>query len=141
MFTSMSIATTGLRAAEMRLEASASNVANARTTGPVPETPPNVAVGRPADGERRVYQPVVVVQSALEGGGVRAQFKDRLPAYTTIYDPYSPDADERGFLAAPNVDYATEIADQIIAVTTFEANIKALKAASEMTKSLLDMKA
>jgi flagellar basal-body rod protein FlgC len=140
MFTSMSIATTGLQAASMRLEASASNVANARTTGPVPATPPNVSVGRPENGERRVYQPVDVVQSSLEGGGVRAQFKDRLPAYATIYDPYSLDADERGFLAAPNVDYAVEISQQMLAVITFEANIKTLKVASDMTKSVLDMK-
>jgi flagellar basal-body rod protein FlgC len=140
MFTSMSIATTGLQAASMRLEASASNVANARTNGPLPATPPNVSVGRPENGERQVYQPVEVVQSALAGGGVRAQFKDRLPAYTTLYDPTSPDADARGFLAAPNVDYAVEISQQMLAVITFEANIKTLKVASDMTKSVLDMK-
>ncbi len=125
----------------MRLEASASNVANARTSGPLPGTPPNMAVGRPENGERRVYQAVEVVQSSLDGGGVRAQFRDRLPAYVPAYDPSSPDADAQGFLAAPNVDYAQEIADQMIAVVTFEANIKVFKAASEMAKSVLDMKA
>jgi flagellar basal-body rod protein FlgC len=141
MFTSMSIATTGLQAASMRLEASASNVANARTSGPLPGTPPNVAVGRAENGERRVYQAVDVVQSSLDGGGVRAQFRERLPAYTPAYDPYSPDADANGYFAMPNVDYATEITEQMLAVITFEANIKTLKVASEMTKSVLDMKA
>ena len=126
----------------MRLEASASNVANARTGGPLPETPPNVAVGRPENGERRVYQPVDVVQSSLEGGGgVRAQFRERLPAYAPAYDPYSPDADENGYFAMPNVDYAQEITEQMLAVFSFAANIRTLRVASEMTKSVLDMKA
>jgi flagellar basal-body rod protein FlgC len=140
MFTSMSIATTGLQAASMRLEASAANVANARTSGPLPGTPPDVAVGRPENGERRVYQAVDVVQSSLDGGGVRAQFTQRLPAYTPAYDPYSPDADENGYFAMPNVDLAGEITEQMLAVINFEANIKMLKVASEMTKSVLDMK-
>lgn len=140
MFASLSIATTGMHAAAKRIEASASNVANARTNGPLPDTPPNRPVER-ADDVRSVYQPIDVVQVSISGGGVAARFTERLPAYQPVYDPTSPDANEDGLLAAPNVDLAREISDQIMAVAMFQASVKVFTVASDMTKTLIDAKA
>ncbi len=127
-------------ASATRLEASASNVANARTNGPVPETPPNQLVPQTIE-PRSVYQPIDVVQFSTGTGGTGTKATPRLPAYEMRYEPDAPFADDNGLVAAPNVDYAREIADQILSVATFKANAKVLSTSAEMMKSVIDMKA
>ncbi|HEY6259191.1 MAG TPA: flagellar basal body rod C-terminal domain-containing protein, partial [Xanthobacteraceae bacterium] len=63
------------------------------------------------------------------------------PSYVTQYDPTAPFADKNGQVAAPNVDLANEVVQQIIARYEFAANAKVLQVGSEMMKSLLDIKA
>ncbi|MCC5977438.1 MAG: flagellar biosynthesis protein FlgC [Salinarimonas sp.] len=138
MSASLSIATSGMNASATRLEASASNVANALTNGPVPQTPPNRPVAR-SDDPRSVYQPVDVVQVST-GSGTMARFTERLPAYELRYQPDAPFADARGMVAAPNVDYAREIADQIASVAAFKANARVFSTASDMARTVIDMK-
>ncbi|MGY6569765.1 MAG: flagellar basal body rod protein FlgC [Salinarimonas sp.] len=140
MFASLSNATSGMLASATRLEASASNVANAMTNGPVPETAPNRPVPQTIE-PRSVYQPIDVVQVSTGTGGTATRVTPRLPAYETRYDPTSPFADDNGLIAAPNVDYAREIVDQILSVAAFKANAKVFSAAAEMTKTVIDMKA
>jgi flagellar basal-body rod protein FlgC len=140
MFASLTNAASGMLASAQRLEASASNVANARTNGPVPETAPNRPVPQTIE-PRSVYQPIDVVQFSTGTGGTATKMTPRLPAYEARYEPTSPFADENGLIAAPNVDYAREIADQILSVATFKANAKVLTAAADMTKTVIDMKA
>jgi flagellar basal-body rod protein FlgC len=135
MITAMSISISGLNASAARLRASASNVANARTTGALPTNPvPAAAVP---------YAPVDVVQKSIgEGGGVAgvsATYVPRTPAYITVYDPADPSADARGMVAAPNVDLAQEAVSQIEAAMSFRANLAALKLEAQTTRELLDV--
>ena len=44
-------------------------------------------------------------------------------------------------VAAPNVDLAREISDQIMAVAMFQASVKVFTAASDMAKTHIDAKA
>lgn len=127
-----------MNASALRLEASASNVANARTDGPVPQTPPNRPLPR-SDDPRSVYQPVDVVQVST-GSGTAARMTERLPAYELRYQPDAPFADASGMVAAPNVDYAREIAEQVASVAAFKANAKVFSTASEMARTVIDMK-
>lgn len=127
-----------MNASALRLEASASNVANARTDGPVPQTPPDRPLPR-SDDPRSVYQPVDVVQVST-GSGTAARMTERLPAYELRYRPDAPFADASGMVAAPNVDYAREIAEQVASVAAFKANAKVFSAASEMARAVIDMK-
>lgn len=140
MFASLTNATSGMNAAATRLEASASNVANAMTNGPVPETAPNRPVPQTVE-PRSVYQPIDVVQVSTGTGGTATKASPRLPAYEMRYEPTSSLADDSGLVAAPNVDYAGEIADQLLSVAAFKANAKVLSTAAEMTKTVIDMKA
>ncbi len=127
-----------MNASALRLEASASNVANALTEGPVPQTPPDRPVPR-SDDPRGVYQAVDVVQVDT-GSGTVARMTERLPAYELRYRPDAPFADARGMVAAPNVDYAREIAEQITSLATFQANAKVFSTASDMARTVIDMK-
>ena len=48
---------------------------------------------------------------------------------------------QSGFLETSNVDITEEIIQQILASNAFKANINAIRAADEMTGTLLDIKA
>ncbi len=137
MIPALSTALSGMQAATARLAASASNVANVRSTGPLPAAEPGVA---PADG-RRAYVPVDVIQRGDPSGGVATAYAPRRPAHVPEYAPGSPDADGRGLVAAPNVDLAAEAVSRIEALLAFKANAAVARATDRMMESALDLTA
>jgi len=128
------IAASGLRAASLWLEAAASNIANMQDTGPVADPGQVLAAGA-----GQVYQPVSLAQSPQPGGGVTASLQPVQPASTLMYDPSSPFANVQGQVAMPNVDLATQLVDMTQAVHSFRANLAVFRAASHMSKTLLDI--
>lgn len=139
----LDIAVTGLTAQTRRVEASASNVANVRSRGALPDATGAVPAGKPA-----AYQPLGVAQSeqrlgaglGSDAAGTRATFTPITPAYLAEYDPQADYADARGMVAAPNVDLARETVNQIAAGRAYAANIAVVRTADEMQTSLLDSK-
>ena len=55
------------------------------------------------------------------------------------YDPQHPDADEKGYVALPNINVMEEMVNMISATRSYEANVTALKAAKEMAARALDI--
>ena len=130
------IALSGLNAASRRLQVSASNVANAQSTGAVPNANGTVPAGAP-----QAYAPLQVVQSASAGGGVQTSVTTVTPSITTVFDPQASFANQDGLVAAPNVDLAQEFVGQLLASYSFAANVAVLKTNDQNTKSLLDITA
>jgi|SRR3954471_1328329 flagellar basal-body rod protein FlgC len=128
----MSIALSGMMAAQKRLEVSASNVANISTTGPLAGAPASV---------RSAYAALRTEQTGTAGGGTVAHVGTESPATLPVSDPGSPDADANGLVAAPNVDLANEALQQLIARHSYAANAAVIRAEDRMVKSLLDLKA
>lgn len=132
MFGILDISSAGMDVQQARLEAAASNIANARSTG---------------EGGA-VYQPLtVVVRSvvAQEHGtaGVPVSL-DNLPLPTAelvpmnvapkmVYDPGHPHADATGMVALPGVDPITSMLDLVSISRGYEANLRAF----DITRSLL----
>jgi flagellar basal-body rod protein FlgC len=145
MFAAMSIARSGLLASVARLDAAAANIANGRTSGPLPATLPSQPLPEATEGAPQVYQAVEVVLRSVGGddapSGVAATYRPRSPAYVRQYDPSAPYADRDGFVAAPNVDVAGEITDALAASVAFRANLAVLRTAGEMIKRLVDTSA
>lgn len=123
-----SISASGLKAAATRLEASASNIANALSSGPLPDS----------SGATSAYTPVTVKQSDVRGGGVTARIVNAATPHVPSYDPSSPDADADGMVASPNVDMATELVNVMTARMSYEASVKTMKVANDMMKTTLD---
>ena len=132
MFGVLDISSAGMDVQQTRLEAAASNIANARTTGQ----------------NGAVYQPLtVVVRSAIAqemGAAGTPVTVDNLPLPTAevvtqdvapklVYDPGHPDADERGMVALPGVDPVNSMVDLISISRGYEANLRAF----DITRSLL----
>jgi flagellar basal-body rod protein FlgC len=130
-----SISASGLSAASLRLQVSARNVANIADTGPLPN-----ANASSTAASASAYAPLRVDQVAVAGGGTAATVTAALPSYVTRYDSGAPSADKNGQVAAPNVDLANEIAQQITAASAFAANAKAIQAGSSAIRTLFDIK-
>lgn len=131
----LSIASSGMTAAMRRLEVSAGNVANALSDGPLPS----------ADAAARAkyhaaYVPQRVDQIATADGGTAAVVSDVSPGTVATFDPTAPYADAEGMVASPNVNFANEAIQQIIARYTFAMNAAVERTYERMMKSLLDIK-
>jgi flagellar basal-body rod protein FlgC len=126
------IAVSGLNAASLRLQAAASNIANASSDGPLPGTsnPENFP---PA------YSPMRVNQVDSPGGGTIANVSNVFPPTVVAFDPSAPYADGRGMVARPNVDLANELAQTLIARLSYAANAKIISADAQMGAALFDI--
>jgi flagellar basal-body rod protein FlgC len=126
-----SVALSGMRAASVRLDVSASNVANMLTNGRL--SPAGGAGATPAP-----YAALRVDQVEVAGGGTAANVSTVSPSDTPGYDPSAPYADGNGMVAMPNVDLVNEAIAQITAEYAFKASAVVLRTASGMTQTLLD---
>lgn len=141
-----SIATSGLSAASLRVNVAASNIANVRTTGPLPASGASAGAGSSSTSSAypAAYVPLRVDQidqsSGSTPGGTIATVSTVSPSYTAQSDPSAPYANQDGLVAAPNVDLASELVQLATAKYSFIANAKVIQAYSETTESLLDIK-
>jgi flagellar basal-body rod protein FlgC len=124
------IALSGMNAASLKVQSSASNLANMDDEAPLPGS--GVAGPKP-------YVPTRVSTVSLGSGGVQAQLAAASPGYSAAPDPDSPYADSQGMVAIPDVDVAGEAVDQAMALTQFRASVAMLKVEDKMQKSALDI--
>lgn len=55
------------------------------------------------------------------------------------FDPSHPDANEKGFVALPNINVVEEMVNMISATRSYEANVAAVKATKEMASNALEI--
>ena len=139
--TSMQISSSGLNVQRKRIEAISSNLANIETT-------------RTKEGGPYRRKDVVVTALPLEnefGGVLQSALGDNLKAVQIsqviedqnepqlIYNPEHPDANERGYVAMPNVNMMTEMVNLMTASRSFEANITAMNASKSMAQRAIEL--
>jgi|SRR5665213_3229761 len=130
------IALSGMVAATRRLDVSASNIANAMSTGALPNAGGTLPARAP-----RAYAPLELVQTASAGGGTQTAVTTATPSTTAVSDPQAPFANPDGLVAAPNVDLSREMVGQMLASYSFAANATVMTVADSMTKGLLNITA
>lgn len=123
-------ALSGLLAQDKRLEVSASNVANLRSTGVRPDDP------RP---QPEAFVPYRVALTTDGAGGVRATVAPVTPPSVLAVEPGAADADARGIVARPNVSLERELVTQIEALRSFQANLKVIETENRKLGALLDL--
>jgi flagellar basal-body rod protein FlgC len=130
----LSIAASGMSAAEQRLQVSAQNIANANSDGPLPSASASVQSQYPA-----AYAAQQVNQVANADGGTSALVTNAQPPTVTAYDPTAPYADASGNVAAPNVDMTYELMQQQTAQLSFMSNAQVASVYSQMMQTLLEI--
>lgn len=139
----LGIALSGASAATKRIDASASNLANQRTTGRLPDAGSTAAAGTDS---RAPYTPLTTTQSDLrtgngQGAGTQASLKPLSQPIVAEYDPSSSDANAEGMVGAPNVDTRQEIGQRILGSRAYSASLSMARTSSDMMKDLLNMTA
>jgi flagellar basal-body rod protein FlgC len=163
LFNVMKTIGSGLGAQRKRMEAIASNIANAETT-------------RTQEGGPYRRKSVVVKEITTETKVPSRSFKTSLRLATTspshmggssagitgtrtveepdmevrtledtparvkvVYDPHHPDADGSGYVAYPDINPVEEMVDMMTASRAYEANIAAMSTLKSMVKKALEM--
>jgi flagellar basal-body rod protein FlgC len=140
-FDAIHASSSGLSAQRLRMNLISGNLANVNTTrtregGPY-RRKEAVFTARPleqsfrkilADRQRNQLS-MVAVDRVIEDSN--------LPVMK--YDPQHPDADEKGYVAMPNINVMEEMVNMISATRGYEANVTALKAAKDMASTALEI--
>ena len=121
------IAGSALSAQSLRLNAVASNLANADSiAGP--------------DGRPYRAKQVVFAATPVAGGGlgvrVTGVVEDRSPP-RLVYDPKNPVADAKGFVAMPNVNVVEEMVNMISASRAYQSNVEVMNTARSLMQKTL----
>lgn len=138
LLSAMKISSSGMSLQRTRMNIVSSNLANINTT----RTPE----GGPYKRKSVVAEAVPVNKgqfgSELDNAirGVRVvEIKEDKTAPKMIFDPSHPDADERGYVAMPNVNMLEEMVDMINASRAYEANASAIANAKAMAQKAIEM--
>jgi len=126
----LAISGSALSAERVRLDAIASNLANASTTR-TPEGGPykrrNVVLTLASS---------LVEEGARQGVSVTDVVEDHTPP-RMVFDPSHPDANADGYVAYPNVEPMTETIDLMAATRAYEANVQVIDATRRMAEAAL----
>jgi len=140
-FKAMEITASGLNAERSRMNALASNLANARTTrteagGPYKRLDPVFqAVPVASKFGEMMNDPVARVASTVEVKGIQ---EDQSPPQQ-VYDPNHPDADANGYVSLPNVNVVQEMVNMITASRAYEAGVTVMQTVKGMARSALSI--
>lgn len=142
IFSAFSISASGLTAERLRLDLVSSNIANINTTGR-PGDPANPPYRRKIPVFAQMLEQVQVdgsLRTRFRGAGVRVArvLEDERPP-RLVHDPSHPHADERGYVAYPNINIVNEMIDMITATRSYEANATALNAAKDIALKALEI--
>lgn len=126
-FRIFSVAGSALTAQSARLNAVASNLANADSV--------MGADGQPYRAKQVVFQAMPVDGNAV---GVRVtQVVESAAPLRLTYDPANPAADERGYVAMPNVNVAEEMTNMISASRAYQTNAEVMNTAKTLMMKAL----
>lgn len=163
IFSGLNISASGMRAERIRQNTISSNLANAETTrtdegGPyrrqfvvfeadsdrrdvrLLNKEPGL-IGKTTDGEHLPIPPSDFPRdSRFFGNGVTvSEIREDSRPPRMVYDPAHPDADEKGYVAMPNVNVVQEMTDMISATRAYEANVTAFNATKSMMMQALQL--
>jgi flagellar basal-body rod protein FlgC len=124
LFNVFNIASSSLSAESQRLNAIASNLANADSI--------TSADGTPYKAKQVSFKPTSIDGSNFSGVMVDKVIEDQTPA-RTILDPGNPLANKDGYVTMPNVNVAQEMVNMISTTRSYQNSVEAMNA----TKSLL----
>lgn len=137
------IAGMGMSAQSIRLNTTASNLANAQAAGS--------SVDDVYRARHPVFESVRMDQMANGSGGLSmmtdesatgvrvAGIVESQQPFDSRYEPHHPKADKDGFVLYPNVNVVEEMADMISASRSFQVNVEVMNSAKTMMQRVLTL--
>ncbi len=141
IFKTMDVVSSGLTAERTRLDAIASNVANANSTKGVNGGPYKrkdvVLESTPLQSEFGE-----ILEDASKSTHVEARVADIVEdqnAPRLVYDPNNTEADPNGYVAMPNVNPVEEMANMISADRAYQANVSVFQTTKQIALKALEI--
>ena len=123
LFNMFNVAGSALTAQSMRLNTTASNLANADSVVS--------ADGQPYRAKQVVFEAVPMPGDTARGVKVRQVVEDSSPP-RLVYDPKSPAANAEGYVAMPNVNVVEEMVNMISASRSYQTNADVMNTAKTL---------
>jgi len=130
LFNIFNVAGSGMSAQAQRLNTVASNLANADST--------TSANGQTYRAKQVVFQAMPTGTPSASGVKVQKVVEDQSPP-KMVYDPKHPQADEKGYVAMPNVNVVEEMVNMISASRSYQNNVEVTNAAKTMLLKTLTL--
>ena len=125
LFNVFQVSSSAMTAQSMRLNTVASNLANADSV--------ISSDGKPYRSKQVVFEatPMGAQGDVSKGVRVRQIVEDASPP-RLVYDPKNPAADEKGYVAFPNVNVVEEMTNMISASRSYQTNVEVMNTAKAM---------
>ena len=125
LFNVFQVASSAMSAQAMRLNTVASNLANADSIVS--------SDGKPYRSKQVVFEATPMGDTGGSAVGVRvSQVVESAVPNRMVYDPKNPAADEKGYVAFPNVDVVEEMTNMISASRSYQTNVEVMNTAKTM---------
>ncbi|WP_412479176.1 flagellar basal body rod protein FlgC [Azonexus sp. IMCC34839] len=125
LFNVFQVSSSAMTAQSMRLNAVASNLANADSIVS--------SDGKPYRAKQVVFETIPVNGGGDVSKGVRVrQVVEDASPLRMVYDPRNPAADEKGYVAFPNVNVVEEMTNMISASRSYQTNVEVMNTAKSM---------
>ena len=132
LFKVFDIAGSGMSAQSVRLNTTASNLANANSISTTPE--------QAYRARHPVFQTVLDRTAGSQSAGVRVLgVTESQVAPLRVFEPGNPVADADGYVYKSNVNIAEEMANMISASRSFQNNIEVLNTSKELMLRTLNL--
>lgn len=133
----MDIAGSGIEASRLRMDTASSNLVNADSSAPNPESVYRTQRVRLTESTQTFQDKFgeVAANRGVEASVVDAQKQDPV----IVYDPTHPDANEQGMVAFPDVDLTSELSELMAARRAYEAALASYRQSKEAFMATLDI--
>ena len=129
LFNIFNVAGSGMSAQAQRLNATASNLANADSV-------------TDASGKAYRAKQVVFESVPIDGGSTAvkvAQVVEDPSPLKQVYDPKHPMADDKGYVSMPNVNVVDEMVNMLSASRSYQSNVETMNAAKSLLLKTLTL--
>jgi len=130
MLTVFNVASSALSAQAVRLNAVASNLANAESVVQ--------ADGQPYRAKQVVFEATPMGNGAAMGVQVKQVVNSAAPA-RIVYDPKNPAANAEGYVQLPNVDVVEEMVNMMSASRSYQTNAEVMNTAKTLIQRTLQL--
>jgi flagellar basal-body rod protein FlgC len=129
LFNIFNVSGSAMSAQAQRLNTVASNLANADSS--------TSATGQAYRAKQVVFQ-AVPLQSGATAVKVQQVVEDASPL-KQVYDPKHPMADDKGYVAMPNVNVVDEMVNMLSASRSYQTNVETMNAAKALLMKTLTL--
>lgn len=133
-FSSMRVSASGLDAQMKRMNTISSNIANAESPGYHRKD-----VELTATADRESFGEILQNKVDENTQGVLVTDVRESPKMRMVYKPEDPNANADGYIEMPDVNPVQEMANMISAQRSYEANVTAIGAATQMANKALEL--